>query len=126
MPVRRGRGAGNRSPYSACPLARPEPLVRASPHCGDLHACYACMHNACMVALQIRDVPDEVREILAARAQQLGQSLQAYLLRLVTDEASRANNIALLRTFESRTDGADSSMEDTVAEIEAARTERAW
>lgn len=84
------------------------------------------MHNACMVALQIRDVPDEVREILAARAQQLGQSLQAYLLRLVTDEASRANNIALLRTFESRTDGADSSMEDTVAEIEAARTERAW
>ena len=84
------------------------------------------MHNACMVALQIRDVPDEVREILADRAQQLGQSLQAYLLRLVTDEASRANNIALLRTFESRTDGVDSSMEDTVAEIEAARTERAW
>lgn len=84
------------------------------------------MHTACMVALQIRDVPDEVRDILADRAQQLGQSLQAYLLHLVTDEAARANNIALLRTFESRTDGVDSSAEDTVAEIEAARTERTW
>ncbi|MFJ9627521.1 hypothetical protein ACIRU8_07470 [Streptomyces sp. NPDC101175] len=78
-----------------------------------------------MVALQIRDVPDEVRDILADRAQQLGQSLQAYLLHLVTDEASRANNIALLRTFESRTDGVDSSAADTAAEIGAARSERA-
>jgi len=82
------------------------------------------MHNACMVALQIRDVPDEVRDILADRAQELGQSLQAYLLSLVTDEAARANNIALLRTFENRTDGADDTMEQTVAEIAAARAER--
>ncbi|MFE0132037.1 hypothetical protein ACFWY6_10735 [Streptomyces sp. NPDC059037] len=77
-----------------------------------------------MVALQIRDVPDEVRDILAGRAQELGQSLQGYLLSLVTDEAARANNIALLRTFENRTDGADGTMEQTVAEIDAARAER--
>ncbi|WP_351232677.1 hypothetical protein [Streptomyces sp. NPDC002133] len=77
-----------------------------------------------MVALQIRDVPDEVRDILADRAQQLGQSLQAYLLSLVTAEAERANNLALLRSFEDRTDGADSSMDETVAAIESARAER--
>ena len=78
-----------------------------------------------MATLQIRDVPDEVREVLAGRAQELGQSLQAYLLHLVVDEAARVGNVALLGTFEGRTDGVDSSAEDTVAEIEAARTERA-
>ncbi|GAA5064651.1 FitA-like ribbon-helix-helix domain-containing protein [Streptomyces similanensis] len=77
-----------------------------------------------MVALQIRDVPDEVRAILADRAQQLGQSLQAYLLALVTSEAERANNLTLLKSFEDRTDGADSTMDETVAEIGTARTER--
>ncbi|MFI5662680.1 hypothetical protein [Streptomyces sp. NPDC051684] len=77
-----------------------------------------------MVALQIRDVPDEVRAILADRAQQLGQSLQAYLLNLVTDEAKRADNLALLRAFEDRTDGSAEPMADTVAEIEAAREDR--
>jgi len=82
------------------------------------------MHNACMVALQIRDVPDEVRDILADRAQQLGQSLQAYLLSLVTDEAQRANNLALLEAFEDRVDGSSGDMGEAVAEIEAARDER--
>ncbi|MEU2430536.1 hypothetical protein ABZ611_13690 [Streptomyces sp. NPDC007861] len=77
-----------------------------------------------MVALQIRDVPDEVRDILAGRAQQLGQSLQAYLLSLVTAEAQRANNIALLRSFENRADGTCSTAAETAAEVEAARAER--
>ncbi|WHM38508.1 hypothetical protein [Streptomyces sp. BPTC-684] len=79
-----------------------------------------------MVALQIRDVPEEVRAILADRAAQQGKSLQAYLLSLVTAEAERANNLALLRTFEDRSDGTGGSMAATVAEIEAARSERAW
>ncbi|MER6998489.1 hypothetical protein [Streptomyces sp. NPDC000410] len=78
-----------------------------------------------MVALQIRDVPDEVRDILADRAQELGQSLQTYLLSLVTAEAERTNNLALLRSFEDRTDGVDSSMDETVTEVEKARAERA-
>ncbi|MGW1886739.1 hypothetical protein [Streptomyces sp. NPDC001970] len=62
-----------------------------------------------MATLEIRDVSDEVRDVLADRARVLGQSLQAYLLALVTDEASRANNIALLRTFENRADGTRST-----------------
>jgi antitoxin FitA len=82
------------------------------------------MHNACMVALQIRDVPVEVRDILAERARETGKSLQAFLLGLVTTEAERSKNIALLRSFEDRSDGVDSTMDQTVAEIEAAREGR--
>lgn len=39
------------------------------------------------VALQIRDVPDEVRDLLAEQAHRRGQSMQAYLLDVVTREA---------------------------------------
>jgi hypothetical protein len=39
------------------------------------------------VALQIRDVPEEVRDALAGAAAARGQSMQAYLLNLVTEEA---------------------------------------
>jgi hypothetical protein len=39
------------------------------------------------VALQIRGVPDEVRDLLAAQAASRGQSMQAYLLDVVIREA---------------------------------------
>lgn len=39
------------------------------------------------VALQIRDVPDDIRDLLAEQARSRGQSLQAYLLDVVTREA---------------------------------------
>ncbi|MEV6128522.1 hypothetical protein AB0M05_17075 [Streptomyces violaceusniger] len=78
-----------------------------------------------MVALQIRDVPDEVRDILAERARQLGQSLQGYLLDLVKGEAERAGNVALLQRFEDRSDGAESSMSETVRELDTDRAARA-
>ncbi|WP_262702891.1 MULTISPECIES: hypothetical protein [Streptomyces] len=78
-----------------------------------------------MVALQIRDVPDEVRDILAERARQLGQSLQGYLLDLVKHEAERAGNVALLQRFEGRSDGAETSMSETVRELDADRAARA-
>jgi plasmid stability protein len=39
------------------------------------------------VALQIRDVPEDVRDALAAEAAKRGQSVQAYLLGLVQREA---------------------------------------
>ena len=41
------------------------------------------------VAITIRNVPDEVRDELAARAARSGRSLQEYLLRQLTDLASR-------------------------------------
>ena len=44
------------------------------------------------VALQIRDVPEETRDALASLAAARGQSMQAYLLNLVTDEVRLARN----------------------------------
>lgn len=41
------------------------------------------------VAITIRNVPDEVRDELAARAARTGRSLQEYLLRQLADLASR-------------------------------------
>jgi antitoxin FitA len=42
-----------------------------------------------MVALTIRNVPDEVRDELAARAARSGRSLQEYLAAILTELASR-------------------------------------
>jgi plasmid stability protein len=56
------------------------------------------------VALQIRNVPDEVRDALVERASQLGQSMQAFLLDLVQREAQLARNANVFeRTARSRT-----------------------
>lgn len=41
------------------------------------------------VAITIRNVPDELRDELAARAARSGRSLQEFLLRQLTDIASR-------------------------------------
>jgi antitoxin FitA len=41
------------------------------------------------VAITIRNVPDEVRDELAARAARSGRSLQEYLLRQLADLATR-------------------------------------
>lgn len=37
------------------------------------------MQNSCMPAITVRDVPDETRDVLAARAAASGRSLQEYL-----------------------------------------------
>ncbi len=62
------------------------------------------MYSACMVvALQIRDVPDDVRDAIAQRAALQGQSVQAYLLDLVQREARMLRNAeAFERTAGSR------------------------
>lgn len=40
-----------------------------------------CMHNACMTVLTIRDVPDQLNDLLKARAKEQGQSVQQFVLR---------------------------------------------
>ena len=82
------------------------------------------MHNACMVALQIRDVPAEVRDALVAQAKARGQSLQAYLLELVQREASRSRNADILDLFAGRSDGSRSHPGETSAELSAERRGR--
>lgn len=57
------------------------------------------MYSACMgdtVAIQIRDVPVEWRDALAARAKTEGRSMQAYLLDVLERQARHARNIDLL------------------------------
>jgi hypothetical protein len=57
------------------------------------------------VALQIRDVPEEIRDALAEMARKRGQSMQAFLLMLVEREARFAKNLRVLTWFEGRDDG---------------------
>lgn len=53
----------------------------------ELHA--QCMHTEVMRAIQIRNVPDDVHATLQRRATDAGQSLQEYLLMLLSTHASR-------------------------------------
>ncbi|MGI8563491.1 MAG: FitA-like ribbon-helix-helix domain-containing protein [Candidatus Dormibacter sp.] len=78
-----------------------------------------------MVALQIRDVPDDVRQALAVRARAKGQSLQAFLLSLVEDEARRSANLARLDLFAGRDDGSRLSVAQATDALDHARAERA-
>lgn len=77
-----------------------------------------------MVALQIRDVPEDVRDVLAEQAAQRGQSLQAFLLSLVETEARRSRNGDVLARFARRSDGARARVGETAAEISASRARR--
>lgn len=77
-----------------------------------------------MVALQIRDVPEEVRDALAQRAHARGQSLQAFLFALLQAEARRSGNVTLLDRFAARTDGSTLSGDEAAAAIGRAREER--
>ncbi|GAA3515779.1 hypothetical protein GCM10022234_08580 [Aeromicrobium panaciterrae] len=47
------------------------------------------------LALQIRDVPEEIRDLLAKQAAAKGQSMQAYLLDMVRREAQLAINVEM-------------------------------
>lgn len=74
--------------------------------------------------MQIRDVPDDVRQTLAERARARGQSLQAFLLSLVEDEARRSANLALLERFAGRDDGSRLSAAEATDALDSARTDR--
>lgn len=56
-----------------------------------------------MVALTIRNVPDEVRDELAARAARSGRSLQEYLAAALTEMASRPSVEDVLTRARERT-----------------------
>jgi plasmid stability protein len=48
-----------------------------------------CYFDSVAVAITIRDVPDEVRDELAARASRAGQSLQEYLRTMLVQTAQK-------------------------------------
>ncbi|MFD4431920.1 hypothetical protein [Nocardia sp. NPDC058497] len=77
-----------------------------------------------MVALQIRDVPEPLRDQLVALARQRGQSLQAFLFDLVRDEARRQDNIAVLKQFSPAAVDVAFTTRDVLVALDAERAER--
>lgn len=71
--------------------------------------------------LQIRDVPDEARRILKARAAARGQSLNTYLLDLISREVGRPTVAEVLERAARRAERATGSARES---LEAARRER--
>lgn len=82
------------------------------------------MYNAGMVNIQIREVPEQVRDVLAESARHRGQSMQAYLLDLLEEDARRAGNAALLRQARRAGPGYVSAAGETGSEIADIRAER--
>ena len=61
------------------------------------------MHNTCMSkSITIRDVPDEARDELAARAALTGRSLQEYLRAQLIELAARPDPQALMARVRAR------------------------
>ena len=63
-----------------------------------------CSYYACMVAITVRDVPDEVRDELAARAARAGKSLQEYLRGLLVGSVSKPTTDDLIARARARVD----------------------
>jgi hypothetical protein len=72
--------------------------------------------------LQIRDVPDEARRALKARAAERGESLNSYLLGLIDREVARPTVREVLDRAARRAESADAS---AVEVLDEARRERA-
>lgn len=71
--------------------------------------------------LQVRNVPDEQRRILKARAASRGESLNDYLLDLIARETARPTVAEVLQRAARRSERAGTS---SLAAISTARAER--
>jgi hypothetical protein len=81
------------------------------------------MHNICMPLIQIRDVPEPVRDELARKAAAAGQSMQAYLLGELSKLAERPSMAEIVARAQARAraTGSTVTMNDAVAAVRAAR-----
>jgi hypothetical protein len=79
-----------------------------------------------MALIQIRDVPEPVREELARMAAAAGQSMQAYLLGELTKLAERPNMAEIVRRAQARAraTGSTVTMSDAVDAVRAERDRR--
>lgn len=71
--------------------------------------------------LQIRNVPDEARRALTARAAARGESLNAYLLNLLDREVARPTVAEVLERAARRSERATASAVDALDEARAQR-----
>jgi len=72
----------------------------------------------------VRDVPEQVRDTLAEVARSRGQSMQAYLLSLLEEDARQARNVMLLRQVRETGGGYVAEAGQTEAELDTIRAER--
>ena len=79
------------------------------------------MYSECMSYLQIRDVPDAVRDVLADRAREKGQSLNMYLRDVVIREASFVNNRALIDQVTAHRRSSGVTTADVLSALDTAR-----
>lgn len=77
-----------------------------------------------MVSVQIRDIPEQVRDTLADVARSRGQSMQTYLRNLLEEDARRAGNIAMLQQLRSIGGGERAEAGAAAEELDAVRNER--
>ena len=82
------------------------------------------MYNAVMVSIQVRDVPEQVRDTLAKVAKSRGQSMQAYLLALLEEDARRAGNVMLLKQVRETGGGYLAGRGETAGELDVIRAGR--
>lgn len=64
--------------------------------------CCDGQHNAAMVSITVREVPEETRDELAARAARSGRSLQEYLRAQLVELARRPDAEVLLSSIRER------------------------
>lgn len=79
------------------------------------------MYAAGMVAVQIRDIPESVRDTLARRARDRGQSLNAYLRDVVLREAAFDHNRELIDRVTARRRSTGVTTDDVLDALDAAR-----
>jgi antitoxin FitA len=79
-----------------------------------------------MALIQVRDVPESVRDGLARKAAAAGQSMQAYLLGELSKIAERPSMAEIVRRAQDRAEatGSTVTMDDAVAAVRAARDRR--
>jgi len=66
-----------------------------------------------MVAITIRDIPDDVRDELAARAARTGKSLQEYLRGMLVDTAAKPTVDEVLARARTRVEATGSRLDAT-------------
>ena len=101
--------------YLVCPCFRPRSLRLDN----NLYV----MHNECMPLIQVRDVPEDVRDELARKAAFAGKSLQSYLLGELTKLSERPSmaEIVARNQARARATGSTVTMSDAVAAVRAER-----
>ena len=75
------------------------------------------------VAVTVRNVPNEVRDELAARAARAGQSLQEYLRAMLVDSAARPTSGDVIARARARVEATGSKL-DRSAVLEARDADR--